>query len=229
MKSNYSVLFLGKADDPYTEQALDFCRKNFANVEAYLGRWGEKLPAEVKQWNGDLIVSFLSRWVIPELVIRAARIEAINFHPGPPEYPGIGCNNFALYDEATVYGTTCHRMATKVDTGEILAVRRFPVHETDSVRTLLVRCYENQLILFEEILNLLIKGHNLVASNERWMRKPFTREELENLFLLTREMSKEEMLKRIRATTFGPWLPRLEINGIEFTVSPRAAKTLGFD
>lgn len=227
MKSALSILFLGKADDPYTARALEYCRTNFDVVEAHLGRWGDKLPSAVKEWRGDLVVSFLSRWIVPDSVLRSAKLDAINFHPGPPEYPGIGCNNFALYDQAKEYGTTCHRMAPKVDTGDIIAVKRIPVQDNDSVRSLLDRCYEAQLSLFFDVMGQLKQGHKLTASNETWARKPYTRDEFNALCRLTPDMPKDEMLRRIRATTFGPWLPSLEINGIEFTLSPQTAKSMG--
>src|SRR4051794_26217032 len=119
-KRQTSVLFLGKKNDEHCQQALQFCKSSFAEVTSHLGVWKEPLPAEVRSWSGDLIVSYLSRWVVPDEVLRKAKVAAINFHPASPDYPGIGCNNFALYDEATQYGVTCHHMAPTVDTGAII-------------------------------------------------------------------------------------------------------------
>ena len=45
---------------------------------------------------------------------------AINFHPGPPEFRGIGCANFALLKNSKYYGSTAHVMEAKVDSGPIL-------------------------------------------------------------------------------------------------------------
>ena len=36
-------------------------------------------------------------------LLKKAKKSAVNFHPASPDYPGIGCNNFALYDNAYLY------------------------------------------------------------------------------------------------------------------------------
>ena len=112
-KNRFSLLFLGKADDPDCARALEFCQQAFAPVTYCLGKWGDPLPGKVQEWEGDYIVSYLSRWVVPDALLKRARKAAINFHPASPEYPGIGCNNFALYENASEYGVTCHHMAPK--------------------------------------------------------------------------------------------------------------------
>src|SRR5512141_2939953 len=170
-----SLLFLGKDGDPDCMRALEFCRQRFEPLTYCLGKWGDPLPADIQGWEGDYIVSYLSRWFIPEALLQRARKAAINFHPASPDYPGIGCNNFALYENVTEYGVTCHHMARKVDTGRIIAVRRFPVYQTDDVDALLKRTYENQIALFFEIIALMAEGRELPVSDETWTRPPFTR------------------------------------------------------
>jgi methionyl-tRNA formyltransferase len=158
----------------------------------------------------------LSRWVVPENLLRKAKIAAINFHPASPDYPGIGCNNFALYREAREYGVTCHHMAPKVDRGAIIAVRRFPVFEPDNVATLLSRTYDYQLVLFYEIVSLIIEGKDFPASTEKWTRDPLTRREFDELGRITTEMSRDEIRRRIRATNFGAWKPTIKLQGFTF-------------
>lgn len=158
----------------------------------------------------------MSRWVVPEYLLKKAKVTAINFHPASPDYPGIGCNNFALYEGAKEYGVTCHHMASRVDTGAIIAVKRFPVFSTDNVSTLLSRTYDHQLVLFHEIVSLILEGKELPVSEERWTRKPFSRKEFNELGRITPDMAREEIAKRIRATTFGVWKPTVELQGFVF-------------
>ena len=218
--NNFSLLFLGKADDPDCARALEFCRQNFTHVTYCLGKWGDPLPDEIRHWEGDYLISFLSRWVIPEELLKRAKKAAINFHPASPEYPGIGCNNFALYENAVEYGVTCHHMATKVDTGRIISVRRFPVHPADDVAALLKRTYENQIALFLEIAQLMAEGKDLPLSHETWTRPPFTRKQFNELFKITPDMSKEEIGRRVRAVSYGSWQPYVEIEGFRFEYKP---------
>jgi len=133
-QNSFSLLFLGKAEDPNCLRALEFCNQNFANVSSCLGKWNDPFPEVARNWKGDFIVSYLSRWVIPDAILKVAKKGSNQFHPASPEYPGIGCTNFALYENAKEYGVTCHHMAPRVDTGQIIAVRRFPLYDEDDVR-----------------------------------------------------------------------------------------------
>lgn len=211
-----SMLFLGKKDDEHVEKALKFCLLNLTDVTVCLGKWGDELPENINNWNGEYIVSYLSRWIVPTYLLKKARIAAINFHPGPPEYPGFGCYNFALYENAKEYGVTCHHMADHVDTGDIIAVRRFPILPTDNVSTLITRTHDYQLVLFYEIMSIIIEGRDLPKSEEKWKRRPFTRRDLNELSKIMPDMSKEEIIKRIRATSFDTWKPFIELHGLTF-------------
>ncbi len=219
-KRTFSLLFLGKADDPECARALQFCQQAFDPVTYCLGKWGDPLPPEIQAWEGDYIVSYLSRWVVPEALLNRARKAAINFHPASPEYPGIGCNNFALYEDAKEYGVTCHHMAPRVDTGRIIAVRRFPVYPEDDVDALLKRTYENQIALFFEIAQLMAEGKDLPVSPEAWTRPPFTRKQFNELFRITPDMTKDEIARRVRAVSYGSYQPYVELAGFRFEYKP---------
>ena len=216
----YSILFLGKEDDPYCRRALEYCEKAFGATTHCLGRWGEPLPEAACTWKGDYIISYLSRWVIPSEILSRARRAAVNFHPASPDYPGIGCTNFALYENAREYGATCHHMAAEVDTGQIIAVRRFPVLPEDDVASLLKRTYENQVALFLEIAPLMAQGETLPTSTERWTRRPFTRREFNALFEITPGMTREEIARRVRAVSFGSFQPYVKLQGYRFEYTP---------
>lgn len=211
-----SVLFLGKADDPYVERALAFCQQSFDEVEAFLGRWGDTLPERVESWEGAYIFSYLSRWIIPVDVLNKATLAALNFHPAPPEHPGMGPINFALYAGDRSYGVTCHHMAPRVDAGALVAIRRFRIFEEDTVSTLLARSYDHLITLFYDIVTTIVEGKSLPTSDERWTRPPRRRKHLNALAQIDPAMTQDEVAKRIRATSFGPWRPRVTVHGFTF-------------
>jgi methionyl-tRNA formyltransferase len=211
-----SLLFLGRMDDTRSDRALAFCQKNFGDVTEFLSANGLAFPGAARSWQGDYVVSYLSRWIVPIEVLAAARIAAINFHPGPPEYPGTGCVNFALYERATQYGVTCHHMEPAVDSGEIVAVRRFLILPHDTVASLLVRTHDHLLALFYETMSEIVTGRPLPQAVDRWTRKPFTRWELNDLSRITPEMDPGEIARRVRATDFPPWRPLVEIGEYSF-------------
>lgn len=198
----WAVLFLGKEKDGRVEQAAEFCRRHFTNVCVRLGKWGDPFPADALSSRWDCIISYLSRWIVTEAALASAEV-AINFHPGPPEYPGYGCNNFAIYEDAREYGVTCHHMAPRVDTGAIIEVVRFPVLASDNAGTLLVKAYDVQLALFYRIAGLVARGEALPASREAWTRKPFTRAQFSELGRLTPDMTEQEIARRKRALDVG--------------------------
>ena len=219
-KTELSILFLGKAEDPDCARALAFCQEHFTDVTHALGTWGAPLPETAQKWMGDYIISYLSRWVVPEYLLKQARKASFNFHPASPEYPGIGCNNFALYEDAKEYGVTCHHMVSKVDTGAIIAVKRFPIYPQDGVAELLKRTYVHQIELFLEILGLLANEAELPKSDETWTRAPFTRTQFNELFVIRPEMSKDEIARRVRAISYKHWQPYTEIEGYKFEYTP---------
>jgi methionyl-tRNA formyltransferase len=215
-KSTDSILFLGKKNDEYCDRALAFVAANFENVTTYYSAWGEAMPQEIRNWRGDYLLSYLCRWVVPLAVIQTAKKAAINFHPASPAYPGIGCNNYALYDNATEYGVTCHHMTQKVDDGKIIAVKRFPVLPTDDVGSLLRRSYEFQLVLFYEIVGKMLTNEALPESNERWTGKHRSRAEFNTLGMIRPEMSDDEVARRVRAVSYGDFQPTVDLGGFRF-------------
>ncbi|HEX6193717.1 MAG TPA: formyltransferase family protein [Chitinophagaceae bacterium] len=203
VKSETSVLFIGKADDPFSAVAADFISRKFKDPLIIFSRRSDPFPAHLYNWQGELIISYLAQWIIPKELLANAKKAAINFHPGPPEYPGIGCTNFALYNNEVEFGVTCHHMQAKVDTGAIIAVKRFPIFPEDTVFALTQRCYEHILHLFYEVIDFFMERSLFPASGEKWQRNPFTRKQLNELCTLTPDMTAEEIKKRLKATTFG--------------------------
>ena len=210
--SKKKILLIGKKDDFYCMKAIDFMKQHFHENELTIvtGTRHEILPDEIRSWKGDYIFSYLSPWIIPASLLERAKYGGINFHPGPPEYPGIGCTNFAIYNNEKSFGITCHYMDPKVDTGKIISVKRFPLLYSDSVFSLTQRCYAFILVTFYEIVSAIAEKKSLPKRKEKWKRKPFKRSELNELCIITRGMSKKEINRRIKAVEYpgyeGPYM-----------------------
>ena len=210
------ILFFGKRDDQFAMVAADYLKQIFPKTEVIFGARGEKLPDHVFEWEGDYIFSYLSPWIIPQRLLERAKNGGINWHPGPPEYPGIGCTNFAMYNNEDVFGITCHDMLAKVDTGQVIEVKRFPILENDTVYSITQKCYALILNSFFRMVEHISNHEPLPTSDEKWTRTPYTRKELDALSEITPDMSSDEMERRIRATTYDkPWA-FVTINGRTF-------------
>ncbi len=202
----FRVLFLGKKDNLFAERAADFIRRHFNHPLVFTGDRHDRLPAEVLNWEGDLLISFISSWIIPGTLLERAGYAAINFHPGSPEYPGIGCTNFAIYNGEKEYGVTGHYMKATVDTGNIIAVKRFVLKEDDTVYGVTQQCYSLIEEMFYEIMDCILQGRPLPSSAEQWKRKAYTRKQLDELCYIRSDMPQDEVERRIKATTYkSPW------------------------
>jgi len=212
------LLFLGKVNDHYVDEAIDFCHNHF-NATVILGDWGDPLPPSAYQWRGEYIISYLSRWIVPADILGRAGKAALNFHPAPPEYPGFGPVNWALYTGAREYGVTCHHMAARVDSGDIVDTMAVAIRPDDTVASLLDRAHVHQLGMFYYIMRLITIGRDLPRSDKKWNSNKRTRRDLDKLATLTPGMPEQEMQRRIRATSYGSWQPKIKICGREYRLS----------
>ena len=95
---------------------------------------GEKLNEKIEKQKFDYIFCFRSFYILKKKDINKTKIAAINFHPGTPEYRGIGCINFAIYNNEKFYGSTAHLIDEKIDNGKILDVRKFQIRKKDNLK-----------------------------------------------------------------------------------------------
>ena len=201
----YRVLIFAK-EKPGLEEAIKYLKNTFAEVIVYKGTRGDPFPKEAYGICPDMTISYLSPWIIPKVILQETKKWAINFHSGPPEYPGIGCTNFAIYNGEKKYGITAHLMETKVDTGKIIQVKRFPILKDESVLSLTVRCYQMILVVFRELLGYIVQHDRLPDCHEKWSRVPYTRKELNALCKIDLTMDKKEVKRRVKSTYY-PGMP----------------------
>ena len=102
--SNLRVLFIGKKDDYFSKIASEYFSQNLINSTIVFSSKADKIPEDVLNWKGDYIISYLAQWIIPNSILENATFGGINLHPGTPDYPGIGCTNFAIYNKEKIFG-----------------------------------------------------------------------------------------------------------------------------
>lgn len=219
------VILLTKRDS-YSRIAQRIARAAFPYpVSVHEGNVGDPEPAELTGASPDWLISFLSPWIVRKQTLDRCG-QAINFHPGPVEYPGTGCYNFALYEEARTYGAVCHHMLPRVDTGKIVMERRFPILSDDSVETLKLRTMETMVGMFRDIVERIVAGERLPVAATHWTREPFTRRRMEALKTIRPTMPPDEVCRRIRATTYPgyprPYLIREDGARVDFPVPGKA-------
>ena len=209
-----TALFIGRESDWLVPIAREYCRVHFEMTDER----GVN-HAHPRQW--DYILNVMGEDILHESLLAKARIAALNFHPGPPEYPGRGCVNFALYDNARSFGATCHHMVKEVDAGPIVAVRYFVIRPSDTVETVLSQTHLSVLALFYAVMERILNGIQPVACpGVQWTRKPYTRADLNKLATITPDMDELEIERRIRATSYKQWKPEMLFRGRRWELKP---------
>ena len=163
--------------------------------------------------------------MLPKSLLNRASIAAVNFHPGPVEYPGSGCLNWALYNNADTYGATAHIMDEKIDNGAIIECRRFPILEDDNVTTLLARAHLTTFNLLVDITTGLARDgktfldYKLEASqSEKWAGKAKKMSEIDKLQVVSPSTTREELERVIRATYTPDFPPEIHLHGYKFVL-----------
>lgn len=226
VENNPSVLFFGRENCNGTEAILHrFEQCGFRVTTVLSGKRGETLPDGIDRWRGDYILSFRSLFILPAYLLEQAEIAAINFHPAPPEYPGSGCINFALYDDCDSYGVTAHLMNEKIDNGKILECRRFPVRSSDNLASILERTHsELEGLCIDFVTQISQRGSAFIEErletnkDIEWRGEARRMAELEALQLIDPEVSAEELERIIRATYLEGFPPKIKLHGYEFAL-----------
>jgi len=151
------------------------------------------------------LISFGSGTIVPAAVLGRLPGPAYNFHPGPPQYPGIFPSVFALYDQASEFGVTLHEMAAKVDSGPIVAVLNFPVPPTWDRLALDTATFGALMRLLEALApDLADVRTKLPHVKQDWKSPKRLRQDFEALCRLPDGVTAEEFARRYRAVGEGP-------------------------
>ncbi len=141
-----------------------FNNKDILSIRSNVGdRFGE----ELHWYRLDYMISFLSPWIIPPSILHCVQKASANFHPGSPDYPGLGCYHFALYDDSKKYGVTVHHMEENVNAGNMIMTSDFDISPFETVETLKLKSMSHLLCCFEKILSYMSASSVNVDSRMR--------------------------------------------------------------
>lgn len=141
----------------------------------------EEATTVLRENEFDYLFSIINPVILPEWLLRRPRKLAINYHDSLlPKYSGVHATSWAILNQEKIHGITWHEMTKRVDAGKILKQVNIPIHEMDTALSLNLRCYENAVKAFEDLLNDIACDNlsgNLQNSSERSFfgvhQKPF--------------------------------------------------------
>lgn len=166
----------------------------------------------------DILYSVQYHQILKAEDIAKAKLLAVNLHMAPlPEYRGSNQFSFAIIDGKEEFGTTIHKMDTRIDHGDILFQKRFDIPRNCWAFQLYELTYEASYKLFCQTLSHIISGNfkavpqaDLVASKGSSLHY---RHEIIDLKRIDLAWDEEKIKLHIRATTmpgFEP--PYCEVN-----------------
>ena len=129
------------------------------------------------------------------------------------------------YDNSKFYGSTCHIVDEKIDNGKIIDVRRFRLKSSDTIESCLKKSYQQMLAQAFYIINLLSKNSNnlskLINKNKKvkWEKKIRKLKDLNKFYEIKKDVSKKEILNKIRATNTKKFKPFIILHSKKFVLN----------
>jgi len=191
---------------------------------------GELLAIDGPVLEQARLVAFATPVIVPPAVLEKLGYRAYNFHPGPPEFPGLSPAQYAVYRGARQFGVTLHEMAAKVDAGPIVMARRFPLPAGISVTVLEQQSYGALAQLFWDFAPALVGSDApLPHSADAWSGKKTSRRSYETLCAISPDIPRDELDRRISAFGTGQFglIPTVTLHGHRFRLVPEGEETPG--
>lgn len=159
------------------------------------------------------LIGFVTPVVVPPRILDALGFGAYNFHPGPPHYPGWVPAHFAIYDKASTFGATAHRMAERVDAGVIIDAELFVIPPGTSVRRLQELAFiEAARLIWRLAPALATRSEPLPALPLQWSGVKSTKVAHRTMCDLSPDIPCTELEQRIKAFGDGDF-------GVDLTVT----------
>lgn len=153
--------------------------------------------------KSDLLISVQYHKILKTEHIETAE-RAVNLHMAPlPEYRGCNQFSFAIIDKSPVFGTTLHKIDEGIDSGEIIAERRFPIPEGCFVQELLDKTVAESISMFDEWLERLVSGEYSAIPQSQFTdrsRSFHKRSDIESVKKIDLSWPQEKIERYIRAT-----------------------------
>ena len=159
------------------------------------------VPSEAREaaQGCDVLLNYLSPMILPAPMLAGVAVEAINIHPAPPDWPGVGSASYALFHGDREFGVTAHRMTAQIDAGAIVRVDRFPIYPDETCESLHARALQRTYPLFIWVCETLAREGRLYPSGQGWARPAITRAEFDAWMTLSVFDSADDIQKKVRA------------------------------
>ena len=134
--------------------------------DALVSDWAEKngipllLPSDAAAITSlppfDYLLSIVNLRMLPQAVLDAPTVAAINFHDGPlPRHAGVNAPVWALIEGDRTFGISWHLMTDGPDEGDILESEQFSIDPGETALSLNLKCFDAAYGAFERLIDRL--------------------------------------------------------------------------
>ena len=155
---NENVWF-GSVAKPCAEKNIPYITPNANELVGLIPKFQALAP--------DYIFSFYYRFMIPEQILKCAKITALNMHGSLlPKYRGRAPVNWAILHGETETGATLHIMEAKPDAGDIVGQAAVSIGPDETATDVFGKVSQAAVIVIEQVLPSLIQGNIPRKPNE---------------------------------------------------------------
>lgn len=160
----------------------------------------------------DFLVSVQYHEILQAKDIAKAKTLAVNLHMAPlPEYRGCNQFSFAILDGKNEFGTTLHVMDVRIDHGDILFEKRFPIPPHCWVDELYQLTYDASIQLFEHHIGEILQNKfTRIPQAELIAERGFSlhyRKEMNDIKQVDLAWSEEKINRHLRACSMPGFEP----------------------
>ena len=169
----------------------------------------------------DYLFNVFCDRIIPKNILNRIREKSINFHFGKlPEYRGRNIVPNVIINEEKYITNTSHIIDAKIDTGNIIDESKIEIRNNENARSLYLRCTENGLVQFENVLNKIVENKDIRTYTQKGISQYYKM--IPNNGYIDLNLSVEDEYKidkQIRSFTFQPtFFPKMSICGKDYII-----------
>lgn len=154
----------------------------------------------------DYLFSIVNSSILPSSVLKMVNQATINYHDSLlPQYAGLNATTWALINNEKEHGVTWHIVTERIDEGDIVKQKRVPIFSDDTAFSLNLRCYEQAIHTFSDLVSDIIHGNLLLTKQDLRQRSYFSLTKMlpDFGFINWSQSSAESIAQLCRATALG--------------------------
>lgn len=154
----------------------------------------------------DYLFSIVNSSILPLSVLNMVNHAAINYHDSLlPKYAGLNATTWALINNEQEHGITWHIVTEQIDEGDIVKQKKVPIFKDDTAFSLNLRCYEQAIHTFSELVSDIIHGTLLLTKQDLRQRSYFSLTKMlpDFGFINWNQSSAESIAQLCKATALG--------------------------